>query len=110
MSGSRSGKYIPPHLRGRPSSQQNKVERKSLSALAATKGHLQKQPGINETKVQEDEDKERHPDLDSKETLMTQNYFNEYSPTYKEWTKVRQEAYENIHIARFFEKKKENSK
>ena len=64
----------------------------------------------NEDESEKEKEKAKHADLESKETLMIQEFYSSNSKVYADWTKTRGEAHDNEHIARFFEKKKANSK
>lgn len=77
---------------------------RSVREPASSKDTEKKEEGNAE------EEKAKHADLESKETLMIQEFYSTNSKVYESWTKTRGEAHDNEHISRFFEKKKANSK
>lgn len=121
--------YVPPHLRRKaaPPNPASGPKRSSLSALAQaaavktsdnTKQTIEpKKPNDAEDALKKEDEhnneskrkKEVNADLESKESVMIQNFYS-MSPVYQDWSRVRQEAYDNVHISKFFEKKRENSK
>lgn len=101
-------KYVPPHLRN--SSPQQQKSPPPIPRTLDNLAHLQVRNESAVTGKAPDEGEKQPPsDLDSKETLLLQEFFSKNSKIYNDWTVTRQEAHDNEHIAGFFEKKKAHS-
>jgi hypothetical protein len=119
-----TGSYMPPHMRHRPaartppnapSSQRmhgaNEAPSSAsgtVAAAAPARRELTEEELLADEKAREDEEKQRHPDLNSEETVALGVFFDQHSETFKMWGEVRTAAYHNEHIGNFFEKKNAN--
>jgi hypothetical protein len=112
---------MPPHLRNRPAARnppgvpsQQAHNRNGSGATedvaepASVVRELTPEELLEDEKQREDEEKKRHPDLNSEETVALGEFFDEHSETFKTWGQVRTAAYHNEHIGNFFEKKNAN--